>query len=190
MAVRYGRDVEEGGGDTNGLLVAPPRPSIFQVFLHVVRFIAILDSLVVILCQGVILVTLENTWVTGPVYMILFCGLFVSSELQLEERIRCLPAIRSWIHRGFFYTFIAVLGYQQSTTLPLSSAKDNAKKTTPWIAVAVLQQASGIMYGLGVLYGVLGFFCVQHLRDRLQKNYDQERDDRERLRQHLRDRTI
>ena len=179
---------DRNDGEDAGVDIAPPRQSMLQVFFHLVRFVAVLDSLVMIICQCIIFARDDGAWLEDilRIYVLFFCCLFISSELQLEDKIRCLPAVKSWVHRGFFYTFLAVIAYQESTTLQLSSNGEIPATTI----VFALQHASWIMYGLGTLYSVMGFFCVRKLRDRLQRNYDQEVGDRERLRQHLQERDI
>jgi hypothetical protein len=88
--------------------------SVLRIFFGMVRFTAILNSLVTILCQLIVLDGGDAAWLQSilRVYVVLFCLLFISSELQLEDYIFCLPACRSWFSRGALYTFISVICFE------------------------------------------------------------------------------
>ena len=104
---------------------APPRQSILQVFFHVVRIVAVMDSLLMTLCQCIVFARDDSAWLQGVlrVYVILFCFLFISSELQLEDKIGCIPAARNWMSRGFLYSFIAVIGYEGTSNKHKNACK-------------------------------------------------------------------
>lgn len=96
-----------------------PRKSIPQMAFIFISIVAIINSLVMILCQILVMINFRDVWLEDVlrVYVIALCLVFVSSELQLEERLPILPAMKHWIVRGFFYTFVAVIGYEGTSSV-------------------------------------------------------------------------
>jgi len=109
----------------------------------------------------------------GPVqyalraYVILFCFLVILVELEWPRFTRDSPLLHCWISRGVVYVFLGVIGMQENDSAEAKNEDAENYEILSDIAKAV----SYNMAGCGVVYCIMGIFCLQKLLGRLRKSY-------------------
>ncbi|CAN0096446.1 unnamed protein product [Heterosigma akashiwo] len=109
-------------------------------------------------------------------YCFVFCLGIVLFEMEWTKPIRDMILCHNWVLRGVMYVFVGLLGLEEETEeVAVSDAKssDEASETPERnvVATAVVELTAYIIIGVGLLYILMGVFCLKRLRDeRLSKH--------------------
>jgi hypothetical protein len=125
--------------------------------------------------------------VGGPIqyflrfYVVLLSLLVILNECECTKFIRESGILNHWMSRGLLYAFVGLLGMEQLNT----SSSRNQDRRGFQVSMRFMEFVSWIMVACGVLYFVMGAFCLHLVLNRLRHDY-QERLARARiLRDHL-----
>ena len=157
----------------------PPRSCLFRTFL-LIRIVTSVVTLVFLLSQ-------IGLWVLVPgiaiqkilrSYVILFCIILMAAEWDLKVLPDFLSpsnneAYKNWFYRGFQYSFIAVIGLEESYATLGHSYPDNPG----WDQVLVADLLKGsafAMFGMGVLYMAMRILFLNKLWEHVDARYQQQ----------------
>lgn len=125
--------------------------------------------------------------VGGPIqyflrfYVVLLSLIVILSECECTKFIRESGILKHWMSRGLLYAFVGLLGLEQMDT----SSSRNQDRRGFQVSMKFMEGVAWVMVGCGVLYFVMGAFCLHLVLNRLRHDY-QERLTRARiLRDHL-----
>jgi len=153
-----------------------------------VRYLAILASCMMLLMQIIPMMILgdESTWLQIAVrsYLAIFCISFVLTESRIPFLQRILSPHSNWILRGFLYSFIGLIGMEQDIALKVEEAALSPRSSSAssilgpgygtLFATLFMSITSWIMIGVGVLYTMLGLFCMQGWYGRMEKAHGEK----------------
>jgi hypothetical protein len=103
-------------------------------------------------------------------YVIVLCCLVFMNELEWTRFTRDSTILRFWITRGFIYAFVGVLGLDQNSTNAQNGSVPSAAATVYFGVVA------WFILLCGMLYSLMGFFCLQLAQDRMRTSYQAKKD--------------
>lgn len=152
--------------DTNG----KKGDGCLYVFFHGLRVVAIIVCITQIVSQFLTIMILNEDGFQDVlrVYVVVFCIGFILAELDLYREN--LPFLVSWAHRGFFYTFIGVIGVEEAKTVRISQ---NAKTHRVKISLSgrlgglIVMISSLSIFVLGILYILMAAMCLRKIHDRV-----------------------
>jgi hypothetical protein len=109
-------------------------------------------------------------------YISLFCLVFIVVETGLPVPfVKDSTLLQSYFSRGFIYSFLGLIcveeAYSERVKDIVSHGKDEFH--VGWAAI-FMQISSWFMLGLGIVYMLLGLFCLQSLRDRMHKKEQED----------------
>jgi hypothetical protein len=155
----------------------PPRSWVYCLFVIFSSF-AVLISGMMALSQIVNLAILSST--RGEiiqdilrVYILLFCAMFILSELQFEQFLKLVPLMKNWIYRGFLYSFVGIIGVEESYAA-LAEEYPNLPSFREEMASLFLKITSYAIFTVGLLYMVMGLLCLKGVWERLKDNYNEQ----------------
>lgn len=145
------------------------------IFFDVVQNIATIVSLCLLLSQILPIFFMNDSSTTiGPVQMALRCymSVFCIGAICAEQEalsINNVPLLKSWILRGLVYSFLGLVGLEESAAI-------NYKTTgTPSLsfedASVFILMSSFAMVFMGVTYFLMGIMCLGMVRDNLRSKY-------------------
>jgi len=105
------------------------------------------------------------------VYVTAFCIFFVLSELQCNWFLSRTPAFASWFHRGFLYTLIGVIGMEQAFATIGKAYPDVPAPLMVAFESLLLRICSVTMFGIGVVYMLMGVLCLKGVWEEMQVKY-------------------
>lgn len=84
--------------------------------------------------------------------------------------------IQNWVLRGFLYSFIGLIGMEQDLAIRVEeisagSASVLGPDFLTLFAMLFINITAWTMISVGILYIVLGMFCLQGLYERIEKDY-------------------
>ncbi|GKY91325.1 hypothetical protein MPSEU_000104700 [Mayamaea pseudoterrestris] len=157
----------------------PQRSCLLQTFI-LIRIISTLITLCFILSQ-------VGLWVIVPgiivqmilrSYVILFCIILMAAEWN----IKILPdflspanneAYKNWFYRGFQYSFIGVIGLEES----YATLGHNYPDTPSFAQIAfadILRGSAFAMFGMGILYMIMRLLFLNKLWELVDARYHQQ----------------
>ena len=143
------------------------------IIFHTLRLAAVLISLAMIVAQGLTLVVLDEGVFEGilRLYIFVFCVLFMLAELEyFQDKI---PFLVGWIHRGVMYSFIGVIGVEEASNVKITRNAITHKVKESFvgrISATYVWTASVVMFCLGLVYMLLGAFCLRKVYDRIKES--------------------
>ena len=183
--------IEDGGWVDQNRLVSTHfgnRRPLHKFFL-IVNGAAALSGINNIIAQFIAIVSPNNPImdVILRVYMIALFVVVVMNELEFSSLIRESKVLTDWVSRGIFYTFLGILGvveydvgvnnyYRYRNNR--SSYNTNSGYYQPMMPTKedfvewYLFLVSWIMFGVGVVYIVMGALCMQRKFINLKNEYD------------------
>eukprot|EP00816_Leptocylindrus_hargravesii_P005922 CAMPEP_0196812618 /NCGR_PEP_ID=MMETSP1362-20130617/29053_1 /TAXON_ID=163516 /ORGANISM="Leptocylindrus danicus, Strain CCMP1856" /LENGTH=252 /DNA_ID=CAMNT_0042188401 /DNA_START=187 /DNA_END=945 /DNA_ORIENTATION=- len=156
------------------------RKSCLHLFFDCVSSVTALSALCMGLSQ-VLPVFFVDEGDIGPVqmalrvYMTLFCVGVIVAELECLL-INRMPLLHSWLVRGIVYSFLGVVGMEESVAVKfdLNNDDDSSVPTTrEGHASLFIKLSSYAMTALGVLYFLMGCLCMKRLRDNCRTKYNE-----------------
>ena len=143
-----------------------PKRSCLHAFFNFISLIVIIAAINMGVGQalGIFLQNLNFVEYALRMYVIIICGVIVLNELQWCTCIISNSLLTNWIPRGIIYTFIGVIGMEEFVV------KDESLLTTT--QKIYIQTVSWGMISSGLLYAVLGLFCIQHFHKNAIEDYD------------------
>jgi len=149
----------------------PEKSFIYKVFA-VISSAACLFSAVMLLTQISSYMIIRGNVIQHVlrVYLIVFCLCFILAELQFGFFYRILPAFANWFHRGFLYTFVGVISMEQAIAA-LGLTYPNVPSVLDQAHSLVLQICSIVLFSVGVIYMVMGVFCLRGVWEEMQETY-------------------
>ncbi|KAL3759969.1 hypothetical protein ACHAWU_000592 [Discostella pseudostelligera] len=155
-----------------------PHKSVCHLIFDVVRYSAIISCFMMFLTQTIPLIIFidESTWLQIAVrlYLAIFCLIFILVEFRtpLFNGI-----VQNWILRGFLYSFIGLIGMEQDLAIRVEeiSAGSTSSVLGPdfltLFAMLFINITAWTIISVGILYILLGVFCLQGLYERLEKDH-------------------
>ena len=107
--------------------------------------------------------------------MTIFCILFLMSELRVEFFLDRAGSFRSWFQRGFLYTWVGVMGMEESVSA-LGQAYPQYPDASNLVISTLLRASSLAMFGVGVLYMLMSMLCLRSVSENLQQRQQQQFD--------------
>jgi len=98
-------------------------------------------------------------------YLSVFSLLILLAEIEFSWTIKRIPIFNNWIHRGLFYSFFGLVGVEESVAIDLDGES---------IPATFIHVSSWMMVASGVIYFVLGIFCMNKVRDRCVASYEEK----------------
>ena len=147
------------------------------VIIQTIRYVAIIISIAMILAQMLTLAILDESIFQGllRIYMFGFCITFIIIELNSS----CCKSTKlkflqngNFILRGIMYSFIGVIGIEESETVQISTNYRGKVQTTIGgkLSGSYVWLSSISMFLLGIIYILMGICCL----DRILYNDDDE----------------
>jgi hypothetical protein len=106
-------------------------------------------------------------------YVLVFCTMFLLAELQFEQFLRLVPPMNNWIYRGFLYSFVGIIGIEQSYAA-LAEEYPQMPKLQEEMAALLLRITSYAMFVVGLLYIVMGLLCLKGVWEKLKDSYNEQ----------------
>jgi len=165
---------------TRGKKRVPPRRNCCHSFFIVVQIAAILANLCMIAIEVVPMVfdlrahktpdAVKILDVALRCYFTFFSTCFLVTELEWID-----SSLNNWITRGFLYTFLGVVAREQHLAMLANGTlvvKENSKEywNGVWASLFV-EISSWWIIGIGILYFLLGLFCMKAVRNRFREQY-------------------
>ncbi|KAG7365228.1 COPI associated protein [Nitzschia inconspicua] len=155
----------------------PSRPCCLNIFFFV-EACGILTCLCLLVSQTLPLVMvplkeIEPVDMVLKVYISLFSLLFMIVEYDLNiPFVRQSVFLQTYASRGFLYSFLGLTCLEEAYSERVNDmlAHSNEKFHVAWFAL-FLQVSAWSLCALGVVYFIMGLFCMKRVRDKLVKDY-------------------
>mmetsp|Transcript_31568 Transcript_31568/g.65945 ORF Transcript_31568/g.65945 Transcript_31568/m.65945 type:complete len:209 (-) Transcript_31568:853-1479(-) len=169
------RDEENKTGEMSEALQAEfdaetnPRRKCLQTNVMTVSFLA--GVFLSLMCIGQIVGMVFQD--IGPIsyilrfYTMILCFLGILVELEWTKFVTKSTILNNWISRGFFYSFIGVLGLQENDS---ASLRDENRPGDA-IALNYVKVVAWLMISIGLLYSSMGISCLQFFYNRQRTEY-------------------
>lgn len=165
------------------ILVKRPRPNPCLLVFYFVSCVAVVASLCLLATQIIPIIIaypdVDFLRFALRVYVAFFCIVFLLVEVQaplafLENN----KTFQNYISRGLLYSFNGLIGLEQAYSLRIEDVVKhaNSKLHIGWTPL-FMQISSWTMVVIGYTYILMGLFCMQLLRDKLQANYQERLDE-------------
>eukprot|EP01084_Bolivina_argentea_P206182 352066_1 len=158
-----GSEGEESSDEDESSLTTISQGCLLNTFLTI-NLVTILIALGCIAVQVLSIVhfsaTLPYESTATHCYAVLFFILVVCSEMDWTRLFKDLQVLHNWVARGVWYGFLGLL----------TSVKD-CDSSTSGALNAVMYVFGYSMIGIGLLYFLMGIFCLQGLRERRLARY-------------------
>ncbi|EEC49571.1 predicted protein [Phaeodactylum tricornutum CCAP 1055/1] len=140
----------------------------YKIFT-VISTVAIIVAVLEILAQSITFAIHGGVFVQHILrfYILFFCILFICAELQLQTVTSYVPFLKSWIYRGFLYTFVGVIGVEESYAT-LAQTYPEIPGVKEQAASLFLKIVSITMLSFGVLYMAMSILCLHGVFDKMQ----------------------
>jgi hypothetical protein len=167
---------------------------------HLLQGVAVIAALCLLVTQAIPIILsgftsyqVEITFLSLALkaYISLFCITFILVESNLPiPFLRTSELLQAFISRGFIYSFLGLIcveeAYSERVRDIVSRDIVNHSSRTDefhigWLSI-FMQISSWFMLGVGAFYMLLGVFCLRGLRDRMQR---QENEDWKKYREDL-----
>lgn len=156
----------------------PRRGPCHSIFVAI-QVIAVLANLSMIATQIVPIIICDIDVLQKVIrcYLAFFSFLFLLAEFEVGFTTKS-NALTNWITRGFLYTFIGIVTMEQHVAMMAAGALDYPKtKIAPdfnwnveWASLFI--NLTGVwMVGLGILYFLMGLFCLKRWREGCREDY-------------------
>eukprot|EP00980_Cylindrotheca_fusiformis_P001002 scaffold274_cov119-Cylindrotheca_fusiformis.AAC.4 len=102
-------------------------------------------------------------------YVAIFCVVFVLVEYNAPIGfLKDSMILQNYLSRGFIYTFLGVSALEEAYSERVQDTVEHASDSfhVAWIGV-FMQVSAWMIFGVGVVYMVLGLCCLKRLRDKL-----------------------
>jgi len=109
-------------------------------------------------------------------YISILCVMFVLSELGVEIFLNWCPAMEGWFNRGFLYTLVGVIVVEESFAT-LGQAYPQLPTLDVHLVALLLRIFSSVMFGVGVIYMLLGILRLRNVYDNARTLYLEELDE-------------
>lgn len=164
-----------------------PRKGVCLSLFHVLEFMGILASIGLLATQALPLffIPMEEIGLLQlalRMYVSMFCLSIILVEFSVPfPFIRESKILQSYFSRGFIYSFIGLIGMEESyavtvkalTVDPGAVAHQYDALHISWAPLFILA-SSWLMVVSGVIYMLLGICCMKRLRDKLRKTYEKK----------------
>jgi len=143
----------------------------------VIEALAILVSGLQILAQVVTFAILKGNFIQLLLraYVVLFSVLFILAELRFDWFLKFAPSLKSWINRGFLYSFVGVIGVEESYA-SLAEQYPQMPSIKQQFTSVFLKIASYGMIFIGIIYIVNGILCMKPVYERVRARYQDQVD--------------
>jgi hypothetical protein len=152
----------------------PPTSLCYKVFIFI-GVVAILVAALMVVVQITSLAVLDGFVIQYILrcYLIVLSVMFILAEIPVETFLTCAPVFKNWVHRGFLYTFVGVVGFEESYAILAQDDAHFQGDWEHWIAL-LLSITSVSMFCIGVIYMNMGLCCMNRLWDILQDDYQEQ----------------
>ena len=103
-----------------------------------------------------------------------FPGLFPFLQYNFNEYPPSPPppplSIINWIPRGVFYIFLAIICFEQNIVVRMNDEKRHASTSSRFFDGIFIVISAWCMMLLGVIYILLGMFCIQKVMERVRRD--------------------
>jgi hypothetical protein len=144
-------------------------------FFSLVSALAAVASVVLLLSQLASVLVFSDLGLIQTLlraYVAVFCVLFLLAEMRVELFLDRAASFQSWFQRGFLYTWVGVMGVEESV-----AALGQAYPKYPGVsnvAISTLLRASSFaVFGVGVLYMLMSVFCLRSVWEDLHRQQQQ-----------------
>ncbi|CAJ1941994.1 unnamed protein product [Cylindrotheca closterium] len=106
------------------------------------------------------------------IYISIFCGVFILVEYDAAVPfLKDSQILQNYLSRGFVYSFLGVSALEEAYSERVQDTVGHQKDEfhVAWLGV-FMQVTAWLMFGVGLLYMVLGVCCMKRLRDKLQRD--------------------
>jgi len=158
---------------------------------HWFYIILMLSTVFIALCMGISqILPLFRTEVHGlelavRCYMTLFSLVIVAVELELVFHQSTL--FNNWIAKGIIYSFLGLVGMEEARTVSEDIHLKHPDSQSIYFTLLFISASSWVFVAVGMLYFLLGIFCMKGVRDRIRENYKQKVDETRKQKQKLND---
>lgn len=152
-----------------------PRKSIASKIFRLISSVAVLFTGLMLLAQIVTFAILGGKLIQTVLraYLILFCVIFILVELEFEWVVNNVTPLKSWLNRGFLYSFVGVVGMEESFAA-LAEQYPKVPGVKEQFASIFLKISSSGLFSVGILYVLMGVLCLKSLHDRLERRYHRQ----------------
>lgn len=113
------------------------------------------------------------------IYMGIFCVGAICAEQEVLV-INKIPILHSWMIRGLTYSFLGLIGLEQSVAVNFNEDGSSSGRH----ASLFIKFSSFALTFMGLLYFVMGLLCMRNIRKNAKKEYDL-RLEKEKIRQDI-----
>ena len=148
-----------------------PQPHILHRCFQLLRIITIISALNMGLGQlvGIFVEFVTPTQYVLRVYVMLLSALAALNELEWTRYATDSTLLKVWVTRGFFYSFIGVLGLEENSSTP-------KRLEVSAVLLSYVRVVAWLMVACGAIYTILGCACLQLVQDRLRKDFEQKKE--------------
>ena len=155
------------------------RKSCLHIFFDFVGSVTSISALCMVLSQVLPLFFVDECEI-GPVqmalrvYMTVFCVGVIVAELECLF-INSMPLLHNWLVRGIVYSFLGIVGMEESVAVKFDFKNDdnNVTTTKEGHASLFIKLSSYAMTAMGALYFLMGCLCMRRLRDNCRMKYNE-----------------
>lgn len=148
-----------------------PKRRLFHKTIVLMSAVAVVSSF--LMAVGQLIGMMYQT--EGPIqyvlrfYVFLLCFLAILTELEWTSFARESAILRFWVTRGFFYSFIGLLGLEENDT---SADKDDSSFKNLDAAREFTKVVAWMIIGVGIAYSLMGLCCLQVLYKRQRADFE------------------
>jgi hypothetical protein len=145
-------------------------------FFSLVSISATVASALLLLSQVasvLVLANLGSIQLLLRAYVAIFCAMFLLSELHVEFFQDRAASFKSWFQRGFLYTWVGVMGMEESVAA-LGQAYPEYPDAASVVISAVLRASSLAVFAVGLLYMLMSICCLRSVWENLQSRQRQQ----------------
>jgi len=159
-------------------LLKSPSKHWLLVFFHAFEFLSLIPLLCLLAIQvfPIIFVPIKELGFLQTIIKV-YVSIFVLALIMVELRVP-IPALRenyllqTFFTRGFFHTFVGILGLEEQYLNTKDHLVENAfaQFEMDWFPLARMITCWSV-FGIGCLYMIFGTLCLQLLRNKLYEKY-------------------
>jgi hypothetical protein len=152
--IQKGFSIDAKGADTDCLLG----------FFNLISYLTAISATTVLFSQIMLIFGGGSDNVPGTlirIYGILLCIGVILAEFELTEVVRTFIVIQNWISRGLLYIFVGLL------------ANNHEETTLDENSLSYVNLSSLSLIFLGLVYMIMGGFCMKKIRDDKMAKYIQ-----------------
>mmetsp|Transcript_34544 Transcript_34544/g.83755 ORF Transcript_34544/g.83755 Transcript_34544/m.83755 type:complete len:250 (-) Transcript_34544:3159-3908(-) len=168
---------DEGTIRTAGGTLEGPQKNIILYAFHGIESFAIFCCITLMATQLFPMIFFPASEInTGGIvlkfYISIFCIVFVMVEYDAPVPfLKDSKILQNYFSRGFVYSFLGVSALEEAYSERVQDTVGHQSDEfhVAWLGV-FMQVTAWMMFGVGVLYMLLGLCCMKKLRDKLQQN--------------------